>query len=256
MSHLPASLTASESWGRLRSLAALDRFPHCVVLSIPEELHGSVAREIAEIVLCLNRTGGDDCNACRAWSGEEHPDLVRGGEPGKAPAIDACRDLIRAMAYRPVVSKKRCAVIFSAERMLLPAANCLLKLAEEPPEYGVLFFLVSEEESLLPTLKSRAWAVSLQGVGRREKKPSPSAQEEWSRWVEKNSGVEIDDLIPQLEPWIRYLVESGDHEGAGKMERLRILLETRRLSRTMALDLTVLALKEGIVFEHLFGDIW
>jgi DNA polymerase-3 subunit delta' len=74
--------------------------------------------------------------------------------------------------------------------------------------------------------------------------------------VEKNSGSEIDDLIPQLEPWIGFLTESGDHASAGKMERLRILLETRRLSRTMALDLTVLALKEGIAFEHLFGDFW
>ncbi|HPK06162.1 MAG TPA: hypothetical protein PK773_00035 [Aminivibrio sp.] len=256
MPHLPASLTASESWSRLCSLAALDHFPHCVILSAPEELHGFVAREIAEVLLCLNRTGGDDCNACRAWSGEDHPDLVRGGEPGKAPAIDACREVIRAMAYRPVVSKKRCAVIFSAERMLLPAANSLLKLAEEPPEYGVLFFLVTEDDSMLPTLKSRAWSVSLRGAGRKEKKASPSTPEEWSRWVEKNSGSEIDDLIPQLEPWIGFLTESGDHASAGKMERLRILLETRRLSRTMALDLTVLALKEGIAFEHLFGDFW
>jgi DNA polymerase-3 subunit delta' len=140
--------------------------------------------------------------------------------------------------------------------MLLPAANSLLKLAEEPPEYGVLFFLVSEDDSMLPTLKSRAWSVSLRGAGRKEKKASPSTPEEWSRWVEKNSGSEIDDLIPQLEPWIGFLTESGDHASAGKMERLRILLETRRLSRTMALDLTVLALKEGIAFEHLFGDFW
>jgi DNA polymerase-3 subunit delta' len=51
-------------------------------------------------------------------------------------------------------------------------------------------------------------------------------------------------------------VESGNHEEAARVERLRILLESRRLSRTMALDLTVLALKEGIVFEHLFGDFW
>jgi DNA polymerase-3 subunit delta' len=256
MSHFPASLTASEPWKRLQSLAALDLFPHCISLSAPENIHGMLAREIAEMILCLNRTGGDDCTACRAWSGEDHPDLVRGGEPGKAPAIDACREVIRAMAYRPVVSHKRCAVIFSAERMLLPAANSLLKLAEEPPVHGVVFFLVSEEERLLPTLKSRAWTVSLRDGKKTEKKPVPSSPEEWGRWVEKNSGSEIDDVLPQFEPWIRHLVESGDHEGAEKAERLRILLESRRLSRTMALDLTVLALKEGIVFEHLFGDFW
>jgi DNA polymerase-3 subunit delta' len=140
--------------------------------------------------------------------------------------------------------------------MLPPAANSLLKLAEEPPEHGVVFFLVSEEDRLLPTLKSRAWKVSLHDGKKAEKKFVPSSPEEWSRWTEKNSGIEIDDLLLQLEQWIRHLVESGDHEEAGRAERLRILLESRRLSRTMALDLTVLALKEGIVFEHLFGDFW
>jgi DNA polymerase-3 subunit delta' len=240
----------------LRTLAALDRFPHCITISGPEQLHDAMAREISEMVLCLNHTGRDECPACRAWSDGNHPDLIRGGEPGKAPAIDACREVIRAMAYRPVVSKKRCALIFSAERMLLPAANCLLKLAEEPPDHGVVFFLVSEEGRLLPTLKSRAWTVSLPSGRDTEKKNPPSSPEQWSRWTEKNSGIEMDVFLAQFDPWIRHLVDSGNHEEAGRVERLRLLLESRRLSRTMALDLTVLALKEGIAFEHLFGNFW
>ncbi len=56
--------------------------------------------------------------------------------------------------------------------------------------------------------------------------------------------------------WIRFLIDAGEYEPAGRVESVRLILEKKRLSRTMSLDFTVMALKEGIVFEHLFGDIW
>ena len=256
MFDLPAALTGSAAWGRLSSLGASGLFPQCVALVAPEETHGALAVKVAQKALCLNGKGADDCPACMAWSGDEHPDLIKGGEPGKAPTIGSCREIIKTMAYRPVVSEKRCGVIFSADRMLLPAANSLLKLAEEPPAYGILFFLLEDEGRLLPTLKSRAWVLSF-NLGRQgEKKPFPGSSEEWSRWVEKNASSETDHIIAQFNLWIGASLESGDFTSAGRIERLRLLLESGRLSKTMALDLTVLVLKEGIVFEHPFGDFW
>lgn len=256
MFDLPAALKGSEAWARLSSLASSGRFPQCVAIVAPEEVHSALAVGVAHKILCLNGQGEDDCPACRGWSGDEHPDFIKGGEPGKAPAISSCREIIKAMTYRPVVSQKRCGVIFSADRMLLPAANSLLKLAEEPPDYGVIFFLLEDEGRLLPTLKSRAWVISLNLDQQGEKRLPPASAVEWSKWVEKNASSETDQIIAQFHPWIRALLESGDFTSAGRIEGLRLLLESGRLSKTMALDLTVLALKEGIVFEHLFGDFW
>jgi len=245
------------AWKRIASLAAKGLFPQCISFCAPEVFHSSIAREAAELVLCAAGHGGDDCPSCAAWTENgEHPDMIRGGEPGKPPSVDACRDIIRTMALRPAVSKKRCAIIFSADNMLLPAANSLLKLAEEPPGYGYILLMLSDAERLLPTLKSRSWPVLLDVTQDSGKCAPPSTEEQWSKWAEKYSGSEPEDITAQFGPWIRFLIDAGEYEPAGRVESVRLILEKKRLSRTMSLDFTVMALKEGIVFEHLFGNIW
>ncbi|GAB1486213.1 hypothetical protein MASR2M79_12610 [Aminivibrio sp.] len=93
------------------------------------------------------------------------------------------------------------------------------------------------------------------GVDEGEERP-PETESEWAEWLSRHSAAELPDLLAQFGPWIRYELPRNAFERAGTIDRLRVILETKRLSRTMALDLTVLALKEGIVFEHLFGNLW
>jgi DNA polymerase-3 subunit delta' len=257
VSGLPSALTASESWERIKFFAARGAFPHCALLAAPAELQLQAAADLAAMLLCEAGSGKDECAACRAWSNGNHPDLITGGEPGKPPTIGDCREIIRDIAYKPAVSSKRCALIFSADLMQLPAANSLLKLAEEPPDHGIIIFTAADENRVLPTIRSRAWLLSLPDGGRSgEETAPPSTAEEWEKWTEKNSGLEFDEFLKQFDPWISRLAGSGDYDGAWRAERLKALLSTGRLSRTMAIDLTLLALKEGIDFEHLFGDFW
>ncbi|HPE65622.1 MAG TPA: hypothetical protein PK849_05535 [Synergistales bacterium] len=251
-----ASWKDSSAWKRLLFLASRGAFPHSCAVVIDENLHMHAALGIVRVLLCSNGSGDDDCRVCSAWSGERHPDLLYCGAPSKPPSIDECREIIDAMAYRPVVSSKRVAVVFSADRMMLPAANSLLKLAEEPPEYVHMLFLLTDEKLFLPTLRSRSWSVSLPVPRSGESMPPPQTEEEWIRWIEKNAKSEVDELIVLFAPWISYEVERGAYDKAAALERIRLLIQTKRLSRTMVLDLIVLALKEGIVFEHSFGDLW
>lgn len=251
-----ASWMDSPAWKRLLFLASKRAFPHSCAVVINEDLHIHAALAIVRVLLCENGSGDDECRACAAWSGEKHPDLAYGGAPSKPPSIDDCREIIDAMAYRPVVSSRRVAVIFSADTMMLPAANSLLKLAEEPPEYVHMLFLLSDEKLFLPTLRSRSWTVSLPSPRLGTGIAPPQTEEEWIRWIEKNAKSEVDELVLLLTPWISYEVERGAYDKAASLERLRLLILTKRLSRTMVLDLIVLALKEGIVFEHSFGDLW
>ena len=246
----------SSAWKRLLFLASEGAFPHSCAVVLNEELHMHAALDIVRVLLCANASGDDDCRVCSAWSGERHPDLAYCGAPSRPPSIDDCREIIDAMTYRPVVSSKRVAVVFSADRMMLPAANSLLKLAEEPPEYVHVLFLLSDEKLFLPTLRSRSWIVSLPLLRSEVSVPPPQTEEEWIRWIEKNAKSEVDELIVLFGPWISYELERGAYDKAATLERLRLLIQTKRLSRTMVLDLIVLALKEGIVFEHSFGDIW
>ncbi len=251
-----ASWSETEAWERVMSLIGEGSFPHCCAMVIPGDLQGEAAVAAAKLLLCDSRRGGDGCGSCASWTGQGHPDLLACGEPMKPPTIAECRGVIQAAAYRPVVSDGRVVVVYSADRMLLPAANSLLKLAEEPPDGVLLLLMVEEEELLLPTLRSRSWIISLPSHREDEGLPPPGTPHEWARWMEDNSASEVDSLAGMLVSWASWEARRGDFERAAVLERLRLVIQTKRLSRTMAFDLIVLVLKEGFVFEHSFGDLW
>lgn len=69
--------------------------------------------------------------------------------------IDAVRDLKNFLYRKPIVSKRRTAIIKDAENLTPEAQNAILKIAEEPPDYSLIIFIASDETNLLPTLKSR-----------------------------------------------------------------------------------------------------
>ncbi|NLM70895.1 MAG: hypothetical protein GX181_02890 [Synergistaceae bacterium] len=231
-------------------------FPHTIALSASDERQPVIAQALSKALLCANGTGEDNCPACEAWSGANHPDLIVAGEPSKPPSIDECRRIISDAAFRPVVSDRRVVLVFSAEKMLPPAANSLLKLAEEPPEDVYVVLMLEDEKLLLPTLRSRSWMVSLPSTRAVEGLPPPRTEKEWADWVEQYAAAEIDDLAGLLAPWISYEIDRGAYERAALLERLRMVVQSKRLSRTMALDLVVMVLKEGFIFDHSFGDIW
>lgn len=246
----------SEAWRRLMLLVRDGAFPHTIAISAPAEHHLEVALSLSKVLLCEHRVGEDGCLVCESWSGEAHPDLIVGGEPFKPPAIEECREMISSVAFRPVLSSKRVALVFAADRMLPPAANSLLKLAEEPPDGVHVVFMLEDEKLLLPTLKSRSWMVPLPLPRSDERFPPPRTEREWADWIKKYAGAEVDELSGLFAPWITYEIEQRSFERAALLERLRNLVQSKRLSKTMALDLIVLVLKEGFVFEHSFGDLW
>ncbi len=59
-------------------------------------------------------------------------------------------------------------IIDKAELMSAEAQNSLLKSLEEPPP-GVIFFLLTKDETLLlPTIKSRCWTINFSNLSRKE----------------------------------------------------------------------------------------
>ncbi|SNR86791.1 DNA polymerase-3 subunit delta' [Desulfurobacterium atlanticum] len=73
----------------------------------------------------------------------------------KPPTIDEIREITSWLSMKPTHSKRKIAIIDSAELMRNEAANALLKTLEEPPEYANIILITSNENALLPTIKSR-----------------------------------------------------------------------------------------------------
>jgi DNA polymerase-3 subunit delta' len=225
---------------------------------------------MARMYLCGAGKGNDDCAGCAGWSSSEdngttHPDLIVAGSLEKAANIDACRALLHELPMKPVVSERRLGVVPAADRLLVAAANSLLKIAEEPPSHACILFLM-EGDDFLPTLRSRSRFTVLAAPPSSSVSPMPAGDAEWLSWLEglKTEGAKAEgskgdaDISAVLSGWVSYAVRGG-RDGlkmAARMERLRLLVEQKKLSQNMVCDLLILALREDLPFEHIFGGFW
>jgi DNA polymerase-3 subunit delta' len=90
-----------------------------------------------------------------------HPDLYILTPEGKLGlhTMDTLKNLREGAYLPPFSAKRKCFVIFEAERMALTSANALLKTLEEPLPTSYILLISSFSERLLPTIRSRCQAL-------------------------------------------------------------------------------------------------
>src|SRR2546428_11181606 len=93
---------------------------------------------------------------------QTHPDvLIIPPDPPQMMIIGAqVRRGIESIYFRPGEAKER-VYIFTDSAFMKEAANSLLKILEEPPEFATIFLLTENPGELLPTLRSRSMIVAL-----------------------------------------------------------------------------------------------
>jgi len=246
MLNISSDLKESYVWDEFEREIAAGNFSHALAIRSLESKHFELVIKIGKLLL------GDS-----GWVDNRHPDLLIAGENSvnncKPPSIEECREFMSDISLKPVVSSRRLGVIMFADRLLLPAANSLLKITEEPPSHVNLLFML-QDDTLLPTLRSRVRYISIITGSYGESDKIPHSDAEWLEWWKNVK--EIDDIVTFLEKWSNFAAENGDAELAFKIEKIRLLLDTGKLSKPMAQDLVLLALKEGIAVEHLFSSFW
>jgi len=89
---------------------------------------------------------------------QTHPDvlIVPPDPPQLRIKLGQVRQAIHSAYYRPPVEASRAFTIFTSGAFMKEAANSLLKLLEEPPEYTSIILLAENPQELLPTIRSRA----------------------------------------------------------------------------------------------------
>src|SRR2546422_1757859 len=93
---------------------------------------------------------------------QTHPDvlIIPPDPPQMMIKVDQVRRVIESIYFRPAEAKER-VFIFTSSAFMKEAANSLLKVLEEPPEFATIFLLTENPGELLPTLHSRSMTVSL-----------------------------------------------------------------------------------------------
>ena len=74
--------------------------------------------------------------------------------------VDQVRHVIDTIYYRPGEARER-VYIFTSSAFMKEAANSLLKVLEEPPEFASIFLLTENPGELLPTIRSRSMTFNL-----------------------------------------------------------------------------------------------
>ncbi|UZN23345.1 dTMP kinase [bacterium 3DAC] len=87
--------------------------------------------------------------------------MVVYGEKPSSIKIDMVRAIGDFLDYRPIEAKYKVVVIDDASFMTLQASNALLKILEEPPEWGIFMLYTSYPERVLSTIRSRCAGVRL-----------------------------------------------------------------------------------------------
>jgi DNA polymerase III subunit delta' len=191
----------------LREMLARDRFPHGVILSGPAGSGKyTLATMLARTMNCQERplTGGlpDFCGRCShcirigeaenldARCGEAleardalketekketrlfvqtHPDVlvIPPDPPQMVIKVDQVRRVVEHIYYRPLEGRER-VFIFTDSAFMKEAANSLLKVLEEPPEFATIFLLAENSGELLPTIRSRCMVEQLQCLSTEE----------------------------------------------------------------------------------------
>lgn len=93
---------------------------------------------------------------------QTHPDvlIIPPDPPQLMIKVDQVRHVIETIYYRPGEARER-VYIFTSSAFMKEAANSLLKVLEEPPEFASIFLLTENPGELLPTIRSRSMTFNL-----------------------------------------------------------------------------------------------
>ncbi len=192
---------------RLRDMLAREHFPHAMILAgSTGSGKYTLALMLAKAMNCLERPVSDGqpdfCGKCtnclrieqaanlearfaeavearenlRETDKKEtriliqtHPDVlvIPPDPPQMMIKVDQVRRVIETIYYRPAEAKER-VYIFTDSTFMKEAANSLLKVLEEPPEFATIFLLTDNVGELLPTIRSRAMSFTLGALSAEE----------------------------------------------------------------------------------------
>jgi DNA polymerase-3 subunit gamma/tau len=107
----------------------------------------------------VNCEGGSDdvcceCDKCKAILTGRAPDY-REENVGDSRTIEAMRNIVDTLMYKPVYLLKRVLVLDEVHNLSLGAQNLLLKVLEEPPRSTVIILCTTNVDGIIEPLRQR-----------------------------------------------------------------------------------------------------
>ena len=117
-----------------------------------------MAHFLSKSLFCTEKVGVlpcEKCRNCKLIEQGEFPDVTLIKPVNQVIKTERIRELVGQFSQAGIESQQQIFIIEQAEKMHPNAANSLLKVIEEPQSEVYIFFLTSDEEKILPTIRSR-----------------------------------------------------------------------------------------------------
>jgi len=155
----------SDIIGQVTAIRALEndlvmsRVAHAYMFEGPEGTGKRLtAVNFIKTLTCPNATGTNSCDKCRiciAVDNGRHPEVKTIQPQGASLKIEQIREILKDCGLKPVHLKIKAFILDGIEKATPPAANTLLRVLEEPPDYVVFLLMTHQVHAVLPTLISR-----------------------------------------------------------------------------------------------------
>ena len=155
--HFPLQEWQPERYQEFQHILASHRLSHAYLFS------GSfgakaMAQALAQSLFCEISQGlwpCGQCRSCRLIADREFSDVKWIAPEGQTIKTQTIREMTRDFSQSGYEGEAQVFIIQEAEKMHVNAANSLLKFIEEPQSASYVFFLTTEQDRILPTIRSR-----------------------------------------------------------------------------------------------------
>ena len=162
--------------------------------------------------------------------------------------VKVLREKISGLSLKPHSSQFRILFINAADELNQEEANTLLKVLEEPPEYGRIYLLARNISKILPTVRSRCLKVFLAHNKLSGETILPIMQSrDFNSFENKLKDLDFGQLPNLIESALEQLVASGINESNIKLYRKLIealnIISSTNASRKLILEQIYISLK-------------
>ena len=153
----------------LQNALETGKVSHAYIINGEKSSGKEFIAKIFAMALQCEQGGTEPCNECRSCKqtmSKNQPDIiyVSHEKPNTISVDDIRAQINNDVAIKPYSSKYKVYIINEAEKMTPQAQNAILKTLEEPPTYAVIMLLVSNVNTLLPTILSRCVVLNMKPV--------------------------------------------------------------------------------------------
>ena len=121
------------------------------------------------------------------------------------------------IAMKPAQGGRKIAIIDDADFLKQEAANCLLKILEEPPPRSVLMLIGTSAQRQLPTIRSRCQLVRFRDLNESDaarllcRQGVAESEDAAAQWI-RTAGGDVQQAVRLADPDVQSLHEKISHE--------------------------------------------